>query len=295
MNDKIITTIIYQNAFKRVSYANQFTFEIIFNVGLTTLCYIVKSNDTQNYIEELFTPLIDDNNINKKDIIYGLFFDYRDIQHRLVINILGFEEEQFNTTGLVFIMKFKKGTNIVYKMKNKEINAENVKEFISAYNEDKLQPEMKSEALPKIHFSENYYKIVGKNFHKLIMENEDQGFLLYFKPSNCRNCSEVTKMFQSLAKVNIENFEMLFGVTDPLLNELPDVDINKISGHPSFRYYYKIKKLGYVDFDNQKEINIDSIQKWVLTINDAQIKMKIKLDKVEEYKEAYKKEVIKDL
>jgi hypothetical protein len=63
-------------------------------------------------------------------------------------------------------------------------------------------------------------------------------------------------------------------------------------GHPSFRYYYKNKKLPFVDY-NKKENDIDSIQKWVLSINDAQLKMQIKLSKINEYKEELKKEELK--
>ena len=279
IDDNIISNILYQNAFKRVSYANNFSFQIILNMGLTSIAYIIRPNDTIDYIEDLFTPIINDNKINKKDIIYGLFFDYRDYQHRLLINLFGFEEEQFNNTGLVFIIKFENGTNVVYKMQNKNINNETIKEFILDYNDNKIKPEMKSEALPKKPYSENFYKIVGKNFHKLIMENNEQGFLLYMKPSDCYNCSEVNKMFESLAKANIENYDILFGVVDPLINDIPNIDVDKLSGHPSFRYYYKNKKLPFVDY-NEKEIDIDSIQKWVLSINDAQLKMKIKLSKI---------------
>jgi len=294
IDNNMISNILFQNAFKRVAYANNFAFEIIFSMGLTTIGYILKPNDTINYIEELFTPIITNSEINKKDIIYGLYFDFRDYQHRLLINLFGFEEEQFNSTGLVFIIKFEKGINIIYKMKNKNINPETIKEFVLDYNDNKIKPEMKSEALPKKPYSENFYKIVGKNFHNLIMENNDQGFLLYFKPSNCFNCSSVNKIFEDLAKVNIENYDILFGVIDPFINDIPDIDPDKLSGHPSFRYYYKIKKLGFVDYD-KKEVDIDSIQKWILSINDAQLKMKIKLNKIDEYKEEYKKEVLKDL
>ncbi len=288
IDNNIISNILYQNAFKRVNYANNFSFQIIINMALTTINYIIKPNDTIDYIEDLFTPIINDNKINKKDIIYGLYFDYRDYQHRLLINLFGFEEEQFNETGLVFIVKFENGTDVVYKMQNKNINNETIKQFILDYNDNKIKPEMKSEALPKKPYSENFYKIVGKNFHKLIMENNEQGFLLYMKPSDCYNCSEINKMFEGLAKVNIENYDILFGVVDPLINDIPDIDINKLSGHPSFRYYYKNKKLPFVDY-NEKEINIDSIQKWVKSINDAQLKMKIKLSKIHEYKEENKK------
>ena len=261
-------------------------------MGLTTIAYIIRPNDTIDYIEDLFTPIINDNKINKKDIIYGLYFDYRDYQHRLLINLFGFEEEQFNNTGLVFIIKFENETNVVYKMQNKNINNETIKQFILDYNDNKIKPEMKSEALPKKPYSENFYKIVGKNFHKLIMENNEQGFLLYMKPSDCYNCSEVNKMFEGLAKANIENYDILFGVVDPLINDIPDIDMDKIMGHPSFRYYYKNKKLPFVDY-NKKENDIDSIQKWVLSINDAQLKMKIKLSKINEYKEDLKKEELK--
>ena len=292
IDDNIISNILHQNAFKRVSYANNFSFQIIFNMGLTTIAYIIRPNDTIDYIEDLFTPIINDNKINKKDIIYGLFFDYRDYQHRLLINLFGFEEEQFNNTGLVFIIKFENETNVVYKMQNKNINNETIKQFILDYNDNKIKPEMKSEALPKKPYSENFYKIVGKNFHKLIMENNEQGFLLYMKPSDCYNCSEVNKMFEGLAKANIENYDILFGVVDPLINDIPDIDMDKLMGHPSFRYYYKNKKLPFVDY-NKKENDIDSIQKWVLSINDAQLKMKIKLSKINEYKEDLKKEELK--
>jgi hypothetical protein len=113
------------------------------------------------------------------------------------------------------------------------------------------------------------------------------------KPSDCYNCSEVNKMFESLAKANIENYDILFGVVDPLINDIPDIDIDKLVGHPSFRYYYKNKKLPFVDY-NKKENDIDSIQKWVLSINDVQLKMQIKLSKINEYKEELKKEKEKE-
>ena len=69
--------------------------------------------------------------------------------------------------------------------------------------------------------------------------------------------------------------------------------MSKLVGHPSFRYYYKNKKLPFVDY-NKKENDIDSIQKWVLSINDVQLKMQIKLSKINEYKEELKKEKEKE-
>ena len=258
-NVTYIQSIISKNSIPLVGPMTDFATEIIFRFSLNSIGYIKVDNETKSMnatIDEIKEYLIKDNSNISHCFIYDIHNNPTDAS---ILRYMGFEIDSFKQDKL-FILSFEEEDNFkIYKKKNKQT----IPDFIKGYLKGELKAEIKSEAEPKRQPKENFKIIVGKTFNKEIAQNTNQDVVLGFVTINCPECETVQDILLNLSEQYKDNHSILFALTDPNSNDIPNVDIKDLlsKGKPLIRFYYRKKDDGYIDFKG--EYNQEEIEKWI--------------------------------
>ena len=183
---------------------------------------------------------------------------------------LSIEVEDYEQNGLVLIHssnKIKKEHD-TYRIKLKdikEINEELIIRFVNEYNSGIIKRDIKSEIIPRHHPKKNLRMVVGKTFDKEILKNNNKTIVLILVTLNMDNLHEIEDQIESLSiKFGIYNQTIIFNFLDPAVNEMPDMPKYDIYKRPFYRYYYKDKSKGFVDFKGNNYLDQSEIEDWII-------------------------------
>jgi len=146
-----------------------------------------------------------------------------------------------------------------YSLK-KEINEENIINFVSEFKKGNLIPELKSEEEPKENNGTIFY-IVGKSFKKNVMNSTKDFFIKIYAPW-CSHCKELEPIFKKLAEDLKNNKNLVFAESDGTKNEFDEFDV---FGYPSLVFIPGNKKneSDFVVFPEEEERNYDNLLNFV--------------------------------
>ena len=256
------------NSIKTIDFPSDFQRQIIFSARLNTICYIKKINEnlSDNIIKRTLQKIIDDKSNN---ITFGIIFDPNNSTNKEIIDYSGFEPEEYKDDGLIFIYNFIHGVrgSKIFQMDDIEINLNTIRKFLLDFKENKIKPNIYSESI-KNDIKPNFKIIVGKNFEKFVLNNNDQAVFMVFAQTGCKNCDMMNYVLTEMSKRNKDNKEIIFCVGNPYLNEFKDFNISMYKGTAYVRYYFKDKSKGYVDF-NYKFLILEDTMKWIKEKNDT--------------------------
>ena len=259
---------ILKNSINTIDYPSDFQRQIIFSARLDTINYIKKINEnlSDNEIKEMLQKIIDDKSNN---ITFGIIFDPNNATNKEILEISGFELEEYKDNGLIYIYNFVHGVkgSKIYQMNNKEINLNSIKQFLLDFKDKKIKPNIFSESTKK-DIKPNFKIIVGKNFEKIVLNNNEQAVFMVFAPIGCKNCDMMNYVLTEMSKRNKDNKEIIFCVGNPFLNVFKDFDVKMYKGKAYVRYYFKDKSRGYEDF-NYKFLILEDTMKWIKDKNDT--------------------------
>ena len=256
------------NSIKTIDFPSDFQRQIIFSARLNTICYIKKINEnlSDNIIKRTLQKIIDDKSNN---ITFGIIFDPNNSTNKEIIDYSGFEPEDYKDDGLIFIYNFIHGVrgSKIFQMDDIEINLNTIRKFLLDFKDNKIKPNIYSESI-KNDIKPNFKIIVGKNFEKFVLNNNDQAVFMVFAQNGCKNCDMMNYVLTEMSKRNKDNKEIIFCVGNPYLNEFKDFNISMYKGTAYVRYYFKDKSKGYVDF-NYKFLILEDTMKWIKEKNDT--------------------------
>ena len=146
-----------------------------------------------------------------------------------------------------------------YSLK-KEINEENIINFVLEYSKGGLKPELKSEEEPKENNGTIYY-IVGKSFKKDVM-NSTKDFLIKIYAPWCSHCQELEPIYKKLAEDLKNNKNLVIAESDGTKNEFEEFNV---IGYPSLLFVPGNKKneSDFIIFPDEEERTYDNILKFV--------------------------------
>ncbi len=143
---------------------------------------------------------------------------------------------------------------------NKEINEENIINFVLQYSKGELVPELKSEEEPKENNGTIYY-IVGKSFKKEVMNSTKDFFIKIYAPW-CSHCKELEPIYKKLAEDLKNNKNLVFAESDGTKNEFEEFNV---FGYPSLLFIPGNKKneSDFIVFPEEEERTYDNLLKFV--------------------------------
>ena len=258
------------NIMPTIHNLTDFNFEIMNKNTLNTIIYIIGKNEKKSKKEiSLILEKIIDN--KKYKISWGSIVEPINSQNDYEnVKLLSIEVEDYEQKGLVLIHSSNKITKEkeVYRMKNDElnnINEESIIRFVNEYNSGIIKRDIKSEIIPKFHPKKNLRMVVGKTFEKEILNNNNKTIVLILVTLDMDNLHEIEDQIESLTiKFGKFNQTIIFNFLDPALNEMPDMPKYDIMKRPYYRYYYKDKKKGFVDFKGKNILDQSQIENWII-------------------------------
>ena len=246
-----------------------FNFDLMMKNTLKTIIYICGKNEKKSN-QEISLILQKIIKKRKNGIKWGSILDPINSQNDYEIKReLSIEEEDYLEKGLLLIHA---SNNITkekekYRINTKDINELNediIIKFINDFNSGKIKRDIKSELKPKTHPKKNLRMVVGKTFEKDILNNFNKTIVLILLNLNMEKLHIVEDQIESMCiKFGLYNQTIIFNFLDSHLNEMPDMPKYDIFKGPFFRYYYKNKTKGYVDFKgNAFEQN--EVEDWII-------------------------------
>lgn len=261
------------NALPRIHIFTDFSAELMFASFFDTIIYIKGKNETKTdkEISKLLEKSIDlkVSNLKWGSIINPLTSN----EDQEKIQVFGIDDTDYFDFGLVIIQGFdkeNKENHQIYKMdvnkiqKEKGINDKLISEFVKDYGKGKINPEIKSESIPKYHPKGNLRVVVGKTFNKEIYENNQTSIVLCLLALNLTNLQTIEGQIEEMSdKFEHISDKLIFSFIDVGLNYMPDLPKFDVGYMPYYRYFYKNKSLDFSDFGGNFT-NQSEIENWIL-------------------------------
>lgn len=247
-----------------------FNYELMIKNNFKTIIYIRGENEKKSNqkISSIIQKIVKK---KKNGIKWGSILDPLNSQNDYEITkSLSVEVEDYQKNGLVLIHFPNKITKIneIYRinMKDiKELNEEIIFNFINEYNSGIIKRDIKSEIIPKHHPKKNLRMVVGKTFNKEILNNYNKTIILILLNLNLENLHIIEDQIESLSiKFGKYNDTIIFNFLDSELNEMQDMPKYDIFKKPYYRYYYRNKTKGFIDFKGKNVLDQSEIEDWII-------------------------------
>ena len=253
---------IMVNSLKRVGNLTSFATEVLFASSANSILYIRgknEKNDNKKIETFLKSGIYLENNNN---ITYGFILDPMDNDDDFnLLKLLGFSVDDYENNSVVIILEFNKMSEYkIYEMKEKEKNSDTIISFIKSYVKGEIKNNLKSETEPLTQPKDNIRIIVGKNFDKEIIQRNNASFLLSFYSYDCKKCQSLEQIILDLGNTFENDTNIVFGITDFMANDIPNINSTELLLEPFIRYYYKDKSKGYEDYKGN--FTFDEIKEW---------------------------------
>ncbi|KAI9139669.1 protein disulfide isomerase [Paraphysoderma sedebokerense] len=136
---------------------------------------------------------------------------------------------------------------------SKEITTENIREFVQSYIDGKIEPSLKSEAIPEK--NDGPVKVVvGKTFEEIAMDEEKDVLLEFYAPCN-GHCKRLEPIYNTLGtKLAPVADKITIAKMDATENDLPRSAKIRVEGFPTIKLF-KAKTNEVVDFNGDRTLD----------------------------------------
>jgi protein disulfide-isomerase A1 len=138
-------------------------------------------------------------------------------------------------------------SNLKYLFEH-ELTAENIKNFVHDFIDNKLKPFFKSAPIPEPSHEENVRVLVGKNFDEVVLNNDNDVLVEYYAPW-CGHCKSLAPIYASLATKLKDVPGITIAKMDATANEVEGLHIQ---GFPTIKFYKKGNKSSPMDYDGER-------------------------------------------
>mmetsp|Transcript_47271 Transcript_47271/g.101194 ORF Transcript_47271/g.101194 Transcript_47271/m.101194 type:complete len:483 (-) Transcript_47271:57-1505(-) len=137
-----------------------------------------------------------------------------------------------------------------------EIHEQSIISFVSAQENGKLQPHMKSEPVPTTQ-SGPVLTLVGTNFWEVVRDPTKNVLVEFYAPW-CGHCKKMEPVYKEVAKRLEHNEEVIIAKIDATAN---DIDGVTVEGFPTIKLWRAGKKDQPVDYDGDRDV--DGFLSWL--------------------------------
>ena len=250
--EKELSDFVAVKSQKRVSTFDDKTTQIVFGENQPTICYFGEKGEKWDEAEKLLEKIAD-KAIEKK--LKVTMTEIKDGMGKRIADYIGVKKADLPSIRIIDTRKEMKK----YIME-KEINEQNILEFMEGWVKGTLKRHLKTQEEPK----ENkgpILEVVGKTFQREVIENDKDVMLVFYAPW-CGHCKKLLPEYEKAAnKLKEKNPKVVLAKMDATENEVESVEV---TGFPTIKFYPGNKK-GSRPMDYNGERTMDGIIKYLQT------------------------------
>ena len=251
-NEKDLADFVEKKSQKRVSTFDDKTVDIVFGKNQPTICYFGERGDKWNEAEQLLEKIAEKAMEKKLKVTMT---EIKDGMGKRIAEYIGVKKENLPSIRIIDTRKEMKK----YIME-KEINEQNIIEFMEGWEKGILKRHLKTQEEPK----ENkgpIFEVVGKTFQRDVIDNDNDVMLVFYAPW-CGHCKKLLPEYEKAAlKLKEKNPKVILARMDATENEVESVTI---TGFPTIKFYPGNKK-DKRPMDYNGERTMDGIIKYLQT------------------------------
>ena len=275
VKEKSIDEFINKYSFPKVMKFDQKAAQIIFGKSLPAIIlYASEKSDKWSEYQKLLTSISE--KLDSKLIV--VLTDIKEGIAARLAEFIGIKENELPTVRIADT----RGDIKKYNMEG-EINEKNILKFVEDWENNKLQPQLKTADEPKEN-NGDVYVVVGKTFKKEVIDNDKDVMLLFYAPW-CSHCKALQPKYEEVAKkLKEKNPKLRLAKIDGTQNEVESIIL---SGFPTLKFYPGNKK-DKAPLDYNGDRSVEDIIKFIK--NNAATPIVYEEKKKEEKKEDGKTE-----
>ena len=228
--EKELSDFVTIKSQKRVSGFDDKTTQIVFGENQPTITYFGEKGDKWNEAEKLLEKIAD-KAIEKK--LKVTMTEIKEGMGKRIAEYIGVKKEDLPSIRILDTRR-----ELKKYIMEKEINEENILEFIAGWEKGILKRHLKTQEEPK----ENkgpILEIVGKSFKREVLDNDKDVMLVFYAPW-CGHCKKLLPEYEKAAKkLKEKNPKVVLARMDATENEVEGVEI---TGFPTIKFYPGDKK-----------------------------------------------------
>ena len=215
---------------KRVSTFDDKTTQIVFGDNQPTICYFGVKGEKWDEAEKLLDKIADKAMEKKLKVTMT---EIKEGMGRRIAEYIGVKEADLPSIRIIDTRK-----ELKKYIMEKEINEENILEFIAGWEKGILKRHLKTQEEPK----ENkgpILEVVGKTFKRDVLENDKDVMIVFYAPW-CGHCKKLLPEYEKAAnKLKEKNPKVLLAKMDATENEVEGIEV---TGFPTIKFYPGNKK-----------------------------------------------------
>merc|ERR1711923_681068 len=163
--------------------------------------------------------------------------------HKRILEFFGIVDSELPTFRAIQLgedmAKFKPGDD--------KIEAENIKAFVAKFLAGELKQHLMSEQIPEDWDAAGVKVLVGKNFHEVAMNTEENVLVEFYAPW-CGHCKQLAPIWEKLGEKYADHANIVIAKMDSTANELEEI---KVQGFPTIKLI-KAGDNSIVDFEGER-------------------------------------------
>ena len=228
--EKELSQFVTIKSQKRVSTFDDKTTQIVFGDNQPTITYFGEKGDRWNEAEKLLEKIADKAMEKKLKVTMT---EIKEGMGKRIAEYIGVKKEDLPSIRILDTRR-----ELKKYIMEKEINEENILEFIAGWEKGILKRHLKTQEEPK----ENkgpILEIVGKSFKREVLDNDKDVMLVFYAPW-CGHCKKLLPEYEKAAnKLKEKNPKVVLARMDATENEVEGVEI---TGFPTIKFYPGDKK-----------------------------------------------------
>ncbi|XP_072044111.1 LOW QUALITY PROTEIN: protein disulfide-isomerase-like [Amphiura filiformis] len=227
--EEAIATFVGSHSLPLVIEFNDQTAQKIFGgeIRVHNLLFIKRDSDTFDSVKEQFSKAAED----YKGKILFVFIDAAVDSNTRILEYFGLKDDECPPLSLITL----DGDMKKYKPDFEELNTENIKTFVTAFQDGKLKPHLMSEEIPEDWDSKPVKVLVGKNFVDVALDKSKNVLVEFYAPW-CGHCKQLAPIYDELAEALKDSEDIVIAKMDSTANEVEDVAVRSF---PTLKYFKK--------------------------------------------------------
>jgi protein disulfide-isomerase A1 len=264
-----ILSFIETSSFKHVSFIDDRLIEYLFNYNKIGI-FLIRTSDNKTSIDQTFEEVASEYRGNEK-FLFGILHDNEKNQEtwERVLDFYSLSTEKLPVVKITEAYEDDM-TKIFTFPEDQEINENNLRLFLSIYQEGKMKATYRSADAPEIQ-EKSVYEIVGTTFKEKVLDS-DLNVLVEFYAPWCQFCKKLEPVYEILAGALKHKKDLLISRMDATENEYEGI---LIKGFPTIKLYKKGTKENPIDY-SEGERNLEDLLRFLNyngVISDQEAKM----------------------
>ena len=225
-NEQTLNEFIEIKTQKRVSNFDDKTTNLIFGKSHPTITYFGYKGKQWDLAEILMEKIVD--KAMEKNLKVTMS-EIKEGMGKKIAEFIGLKKSELPSIRIIDT----RGKEVKKYIMEKEINEENILEFISDWEKGILKPHIKTQEEPKNNKGP-IKELVGKTFKKEVIDNDNDVMVVFYAPW-CGHCKKLIPEYEKVAKkLKEKNPKLILAKMDATENEYEGLEVTSF---PTIKFY----------------------------------------------------------